>query len=239
MKNSLTGRSTSKLVVGLVVVAVGVLFTLDNLGIIVDDDYLKYWPILVTGLGLTKLAQPGRRAAGLFFTALGSLLLLANLNLLHAYILDFWPVLLILVGANLVWRAWGRQQSLESEEIQGPAGGGTQSGNTITAIAVMAGITRTCNSQNFRGGEMIALMGACEIDLTQASIDTFDGDAVINTYAFWGGIEIKVPPDWSVISNGVPVMGGFEDSTKPREGGPQKRLVINGFAMMGGVEVKN
>jgi predicted membrane protein len=231
MKNNLTGRPTSKLVIGLVVVAVGVLFTLDNLGIIVDDDYLKYWPILVIGLGLTKLTQPGRRAAGLFFMAIGSLLLLANLHLLDVFVLYFWPVLLIVVGANLVWRALLRQQGPQGEDIQ--------SGDTITAIAFMAGITRNCNSQNFRGGEMIAVMGACEIDLTQASIDTFDGDAVINTLAFWGGIEIKVPLDWSVISNGVPVMGGFEDSTKPPEGGPQKRLVLNGFAMMGGVEVKN
>lgn len=231
MKNNLTGRSTSKLVVGLVVVTLGVIFTLNNLGIIVDEDYLKYWPILVIGFGLTKLTQPGRRAAGLFFMALGSLLLLANLHLLHVYVLDFWPVLLILVGANLIWRASVRQRSLEGEDIQ--------SGNTVSALAVMAGITRTCNSQNFRGGEMIAFMGACEIDLTHASIDTFDGDAVINTFAFWGGIEIKVPLDWSVTSNGVAVMGGFEDSTKPPEGGPQKRLVLNGFAMMGGVEVKN
>jgi predicted membrane protein len=230
MENSLTGRSTSKLVVGLVVVAVGVLFTLDNLGIIVDDDHLKYWPILIIGVGLTKLTQPGRRAAGLFFTGLGSLLLLANLSLLRVYVWDFWPVLLILVGASLIWRALFRQQSERAD---------TQSVNTVTAIAFMAGITRNCNSQTFRGGEMIAVMGACELDLTQASIDSFDGDAVINTFAFWGGIEIKVPLDWSVVSNGFAVMGGFEDSTKPLEGGPQKRLVLNGFAMMGGVEVKN
>lgn len=228
MKNNLIGRPTSKLVIGLIVVAVGVLFTLDNLLVIDSDDYLKYWPILVVGFGLNKLTQPGRRAVALFFMALGSLLLLANLNLLRV---GFWPVLLILVGANLVWKAWRQRQSLGGDD--------TQYGNTVTAIAFMAGITRNCNSQNFRGGDMFAVMGACEIDLTQASIDPFDGDAVVNTFAMWGGIEIKVPLDWSVTSNGVAVMGGFEDSTKPLEGGPQKRLVLNGFAMMGGVEVKN
>ena len=53
-----------------------------------------------------------------------------------------------------------------------------------------------------------------------------------------GGIEIKVPEDWTVVCKGFPVMGGFEDTTKPR-GDTGKRLVVRGLALMGGVEVHN
>ena len=37
-------RLSSQVVIGLMVIAVGAIFTLDNLGIIYADDYLRYWP---------------------------------------------------------------------------------------------------------------------------------------------------------------------------------------------------
>jgi hypothetical protein len=64
------------------------------------------------------------------------------------------------------------------------------------------------------------------------------GEAVINVFAFWGGVTIKVPPDWTVILHGTPIMGGFEEktATPPDD---SKRLIVRGYAIMGGVEVKN
>jgi hypothetical protein len=42
-----------------------------------------------------------------------------------------------------------------------------------------------------------------------------------------------------VVSQGLPILGGFADTTRPLREGPKKRLVIKGFAIMGGVEIKN
>jgi hypothetical protein len=109
--------------------------------------------------------------------------------------------------------------------------------STVSAIAVLGGVVRKCNSKDFQGGELTAIMGGCEIDLREADIQR--EEAVINTFAWWGGIEIKVPEDWTVISSGFPLMGGFADTTRAPQEGPKKRLVIKGFAIMGGVEIKN
>jgi predicted membrane protein len=79
-------------------------------------------------------------------------------------------------------------------------------------------------------------MGGCEIDLRQAAID---GEAVIEVFALWGGIEIKVPEDWTIGSRVVPILGGFEDKTRPQRGAAAHRLLIRGFAIMGGIEIKN
>jgi hypothetical protein len=80
-------------------------------------------------------------------------------------------------------------------------------------------------------------MGGCEIDLRHASMP--EGRAVVlDTFAFWGGIEIKVPEDWEVISQGNAVLGGFVNNARSRPGA-QRRLVVTGLAIMGGVEVKN
>jgi hypothetical protein len=140
---------------------------------------------------------------------------------------DFWPLLLVLAGGSLVWRGIAGRSS---------SAGAADANDTISGVAVMAGVARRSNAADFRGGELTAIMGGCEIDLRAASITS--GDAVIEVFALWGGIEIRVPEDWTVIGKIVPVMAGFEDSTRPpREA--NKRLIIKGLVVMGGVEVKN
>ena len=34
----------------------------------------------------------------------------------------------------------------------------------------------------------------------------------------WGGIEIRVPENWTVSSRIVPLMAGVEDKTRPPQG---------------------
>ena len=108
---------------------------------------------------------------------------------------------------------------------------------TVSGIALLSGLVRTCSAQEFRGGEMTAIMGGFELDLRQAAMK--EGEAVIDVFAFWGGIEIKVPTEWAVVVKGTPFMGGFDDKTRVPQGGSNKRLIINGYAIMGGVEITN
>lgn len=105
----------------------------------------------------------------------------------------------------------------------------------LDITAIMGGYQRSVNTRNFRGGEITAIMGGCELDLRQAS---FQGEVVINVFVIMGGIAIKVPNDWTVILQGTPLLGGFDERTTPPANG-DKRLIIRGTAVMGGVEVRN
>ena len=58
-------------------------------------------------------------------------------------------------------------------------------------------------------------------------------------FAFWGGIEIRVPEDWEVQVKGTAILGGYGDETRTIEGDGRKVLVVTGTAIMGGVEIKN
>jgi len=225
-------RVTPQLFVGLMVTALGVLFMLDNLGIARWDDYvLRYWPAALIAIGLLKLWQSrdgmGGSFGGLLFTFAGTWLLLEHTALVRISFLDLWPLLLVFFGVYLVWQGVSAS----------PRRGGTQETNaTVTATAILGGVNRGNNSPAFKGGDLTAIMGGCEIDLRQASID---GDAIIDVFALWGGIEIRVPEDWTVVSRVVPIMAGFEDKTRPSQTAVGKRLVVRGFVMMAGVEVKN
>jgi hypothetical protein len=110
------------------------------------------------------------------------------------------------------------------------------SSDWISAFAVMAGFERSNNSRNFRGGDLTAIMGGCQIDLRQAALQA---PASIDVFVMWGGIELRVPEDWTVELRGIPLLAGFVDKSRPPAMATEKRLIIRGMALMGGVEIKN
>jgi hypothetical protein len=220
---------TPQLLMGLLVIAVGVLFTLDNLDLVDARQYIRFWPAGLIAIGALKLWQSrggGGAFAALLLTLAGTWLLLESLAIVTVSFVDLWPMLLVLFGGSLVWQGMrGRH-----------ARAGIDDTATVSALAVLGGINRGSNSQAFRGGDLTAILGGCEIDLRQAGIE---GEAVIDVFAMWGGIEIKVPEEWSVSGRVVPILGGYEDKTRPPRGATTHRLVVRGFAIMGGIEIKN
>jgi len=107
----------------------------------------------------------------------------------------------------------------------------------IRAAALLGGVKRRNASRDFRGGDATAVMGGCELDLREARIAS--GEAVLDVFAFWGGVEVRVPPDWAVVLRGMPVLGAIEDQTTAAGVPKRATLVIKGVAIMGGVEIKN
>jgi len=218
-----------QLVMGLLIIAVGILFTLENLGFVEARDYLRYWPAGLIAIGLLKLWH-GRGAAvcgGFVFVFAGSWLLLETLGVLSISLWNLWPVLLVFAGATMVWRGMtGRRDERPAADTQ----------STVSAIAVLSGVNRGNTSTTFRGGDLTAILGGCQIDLRQASIE---GEAVIDVFAMWGGIEIRVPENWGVSGRVTPILGGYEDKTRPVRDAVNQQLVVRGLVIMGGVEIKN
>ena len=67
-----------QLVIGLGVVTAGVLFTLDNLGVLRARDYLRFWPIVFVAIGAGLIIQgqtQKRFLAGGFWVLLGAVML--------------------------------------------------------------------------------------------------------------------------------------------------------------------
>jgi predicted membrane protein len=101
---------------------------------------------------------------------------------------------------------------------------------------MMGAVVRKMNSSQFKGGEVTAFMGGVELDLrgAHAASETI----VIDVLAWWGGVELWVPPDWKVTSEVVPIMAGYEDKSKP-QGDAKVHLIVRGLVVMGGIEVGN
>jgi len=107
----------------------------------------------------------------------------------------------------------------------------------VRAFAVLSSNELRPVSRPFRGADLSAVLAGVKLDLTSARME---GDtARIELFAFCGGIEIYVPPDWTVTSKVGTLMGGFTDKRRPTTTLPTKTLIIDGFAIMSGIEVSN
>jgi predicted membrane protein len=227
-------RMSFQLFIGLFIIILGLLFTLENLGILYAHDYLKFWPILLVFYGVSRYIRyetMSQRAWGVFWILIGSFMVFDRMELISFSVWDLWPLILVVLGVSLIWGPSRRRIGFPGASSIG------DSSATINAFAFMGGFKRSNDSQDFHGGEATAIMGGCEIDLRKASIK--DEEAVMNLFSVMGGIEIWVPEDWKVILQGVPILGGFEDKTRPSGADSNKRLIVRGYAIMGGVEIKN
>lgn len=223
---------TAQVVFGLMIVVLGVLFTLDNLDLIHSGDYLRYWPAGLVVVGLLKIYHALRDGHGWFggavFLGVGTWMLLNGVLYFRVNIRELLPLGLVVLGGYMVWRGFGGQRRERSSDGH----------SSFSALAIMGGVARRSSSQAFQGADLTAVMGGCEIDLRQASIAP-GAEAVIDIFAFWGGIDIKVPEDWTVVTRAMPLMGGVEDKTRAPQGAMTKRLIIRGIVVMGGVVIKN
>ena len=219
----------TRLIVGVAVILVGVLFTLDNLGVMETGELFLYWPVVLILIGFTRL--PSRDAGELTFALVaiggGLWILFYNLEITDLEPWGFfWPAVLILIGVNLAIGA-----------LRPRAAASAGSAARTDGFACMSSLERRSAEPAFEGGDLTAIMGSCEVDLRAAGIG--EHEPVIQLFAFWGGIEILVPKGWRVESRVLPLLGSYEDNSEPAAGENAPRLHLRGMAIMGGVEVKN
>ena len=105
-------------------------------------------------------------------------------------------------------------------------------------VAVFSGVDRHVSAQDFRSAQCTAIFGGCKIDLRDAQIP--GREAVLDTFAIFGGVEIRVPDDWEVVNHNVTIFGGVsEHRQRPLRGSATKTLILNGATIFGGTSVKD
>ena len=219
-----------RLVVGLVVIAFGVLLLLGNLGLFAEAETWAEWLWPVGAFGLMVACWFHRRRGwALVWALVGSLLLLGRYGLVSAFSLFSLvvPGLLLVLGGSLIRHALFGPKP--------PPGG--EMGARVDGLAFFGANVFSSSSQAFQGGNLTAVFAGCDVDLTRAA--TAAGGAVLDLFVAFGGITIVVPPGWKVTSAVLPLFAGFEDKSRPAPDGPTGQLTVRGQALFGGIEVKN
>lgn len=239
---------------GVLLVSLGVLFLLDNLGLIEVRNLVRtYWPLVlvVWGGGSLLFGRGAEQVLGGFAVVAGGILLG---NQLLGWGLGIWqllwPLFLIAFGIHILAHArWPHSRpgaagvpasgaaAIDAEVVDQQSGSTVDESAAFREFAVMASVERKNISQALRAGQVTAFMGAAEIDLRECRMAS--DELHVDVSVVMGGVVFRIPHDWSVDSRVSAVAANFEDtSDAPVEASP-KRFVVSGSAFMGNVEITN
>ncbi|HOJ17235.1 MAG: cell wall-active antibiotics response protein [Ignavibacteriales bacterium] len=229
-----------RIIIGLVLLFLGVYFLGVNFNLF---DYrlpphLLSFPTLVILLGIIIIFNSNRLGFGLAVVLFGALWLAAK----FVPGIDFrdvvFPFIIITIGFSLLFKSkdGGRKyfnpfHKKEQTEY---------SKDKISDVAIFGGANKQFTSSNFQGGEITAIFGGSEIDLTDCKLAP--GEQTIDVLFCFGGSTLIVPRNWNIVINVTPLFGGFSHKNK-RYINPNEvyegTLIIKGIAVFGGGEIKS
>lgn len=222
-------NTNSKVWLGLVLVLLGSYFLLRNLHMI--PSFLPYWLfdwemifILIGGAMLVT----GRRE-GLVFFAIGAFFILPDiLHIPHFRIRDWWPVILIALGLSIFLRR--RSYSGKNSEINE---------EYFDDTSIFGGSAKTITSQNLKAARINSIFGGSELNLLNAKLG--QKEVIVDCLCLFGGNEIIIPNDWTVVNEMFVIFGGFSDKRASVSGvaqDPEKVIRLKGMVIFGGSEVR-
>lgn len=222
--------------IGLLIIAIGLVILFHRLNVFSPwlEDVLISWQMLLIVIGIWNLFFSQGKVAGIILIAVGGFFLIPDLFILpHDFRRNFWPVLLIVVGLFILFRAFPKKTIPTMNPLTGDPM------EFIDETNIFSGADKKIFTTNFRGGKITSIFGGSEIDLSSSQLA--DGTNVLEVFYLFGGSSITVPNDWVVVNKVTIVLGGFSDkrnqSSPPYPGGG-KMLIIQGLVVFGGGEIK-
>ena len=111
-------------------------------------------------------------------------------------------------------------------------------GGYVNVSTILGGKDIRVDNECFTGADITVIMGAVDLNLRNAIITE---DVYINVTAIMGGIDIYVPANVRIVTDGcVTIMGGIDVNTDFANfhGVDSPRVIITGNCIMGGIDVK-
>ncbi len=187
-------RDFGRLLLGLVVVAVGSLYLLERADVLDAGATInRWWPSVIVAAGRFQLAERSHSALGpLVLVAAGTVLLLVTTNVAEGDVWSYvWPIAVVVAGCVAIarWAGAGTPRRGAGDEV-------------VVALGVFGGLSVASASRNFRGASLTAVFGGVVLDLRDAR--PAPEGAQITATATFGGIEILVPRGWRIAVRCTP-----------------------------------
>ena len=223
-------KKANKILWGVILVAVGVIFLLNALGVTNLEVFFDgWWTLFIIVPCLIGLFTERDKMGNLIGLVIGVILLLwrqdiVPLNYLWKIIV---PAIVILTGLRLIFEGMRKKKKDPVVIIKG------DKGSKRTGVAVFSGCDMSIDGEVFEGADLVAVFGGVECDLRQAVIEQ---DCVVNITAVFGGVDILVPKNVQVKTDCMAIFGGVDNVTQINADAPT--VYIKGLCLFGGAEIK-
>ncbi len=244
---------SGRILSGLILIAVGVIFFAKQLGVFFPD-WLFTWPAFLIALGLYIGAKHMFRNPGwLILVFIGSIFLVEHAFPEYEFHRFIWPLVFIFAGLVVVFKPFKNRfhkQFHQNQQLNKDSQPGAYSEpyheadyqsneDTINSVTIFGGVKKNIYSKTFKGGEVVCIMGGAEIDLSQADIQ---GTITLEMIQIFGGAKLIIPSNWEIRSEAVVILGGIEDKRNQipdRTSATGKILILRGTCIFGGIDIKN
>jgi hypothetical protein len=174
---------TPNLVMGVTIMAVGIVLLLDTIGVRDAASLMKYWPAVIVLFGASLVAQAfkpvdpaaGKRGSGgvpCFFL--------------------FLLVVAMFSSFGVPSTAW--------TNVSGPR---------VTTTGIMGRAETENVRPDIRSGRVTAVMGRTSLDLRQVRLAPGE-EVVVDVFVTMGRATVRIPDDWVVDASALPVMGSVD-----------------------------
>lgn len=241
-------NKTRGIIWGIAILALGVIFGGNALGIFNIDIFFKgWWTLFLIVPSAISLITEREKLSNLMVLGVGVCLLLASQEVFSwetagKVILALFFVLLGLgIIVKTIFR--GKFKKEIEEEIKKSEKG---SDEPRSHLAVFSGENISYDKEELKNVKLCAIFGGIELDLRNAIIkDT----AIIKAFSLFGGIDIRLPEDVVLKTSSGFIFGGVSDerkSTKDKKAAAKKStkkaaktIYIDSAGGFGGVEIKD
>ena len=230
-------RNSSRIVIGLLIVAVGVLLLLQNTGIAAFDNVVRWAPSLFILFGVWRLIAT--RFRRVFWPVLIiTIALLVQLSWLGVDGAIFWPIVLIAAGVAIILGRGSRRRP-QPETVGSPGTSRfTTEGGQVDAFNIFSSNRENVISGDFRGGQATTVMGSSHVDLRDSAVA--DRPATLEVTVVMGDARLRVPRGWNIRFDNTTVMGETKDDrggSDSHDGTPD--LIVTGQMVMGSLKIED
>ncbi|MGN0486440.1 MAG: LiaF transmembrane domain-containing protein [Acutalibacteraceae bacterium] len=226
-------KKISKVLWGIVLISVGVIFALNAFGITAIELFFDgWWTLFIIVPCFIGIFTERDKIGNIIGLAVGVFLLLCCQDVLGFDTL--WklavPAIIVIVGLKLIFGAVFGDKAIKLLESS------KQSGENIKiGCATFSGQDLNFAGEEFNGAELTAVFGGVKCDLRNAVIEK---DCAITATSVFGGIDIFMPDYVNVKINSNSVFGGVSDKNHRPAVQGAVTVYINATCMFGGVEIK-
>lgn len=224
-------RKFNRILWGIVLIALGVVFALNALDIADIDVFFKgWWTLFLIIPSLIGLVTERDKTGNIVTLLIGVGLLLAARDIISFSML--WrlciPVIIVIIGIRLILGAFFKKSERE------PDPGSYTKGCKVHFVA-FSGTDADYSGEAFDGCTLTAVFGGIDCYLQNAIIDH---DVTITASAIFGGVDIILPQNVNVEVSSASFFGGVDNTRRgiSIEGAPT--VYVKASGVFGGVDIK-